>query len=77
MLTVAKKDNTQIIATTHNDECIKFFTEILTEDEFGIEYQKLSRVVQMKFVNKVKVRCFEFQSFNMALEDGVEIRGGK
>lgn len=77
LLNIAKKDNTQIIATTHNDECVKFFTEILNEDKFGSEYQELSRVVQMKFVNKLKVRSFEFQSFNMALEDGVEIRGGK
>ncbi|NHM02414.1 AAA family ATPase [Flavobacterium difficile] len=77
LLNIAKKDNTQIIATTHNDECIQFFTDVLNEDDFGAEYQKLSRVVQMKFVNKLKVRSFEFESFNLAFEDGVELRGGE
>jgi AAA15 family ATPase/GTPase len=76
LLSIAKKDNTQIIATTHNEECIHFFTDVLNEDKFGEEYQILSRVVQMKFVNKLKARSFEFHSFNMAFEDGIELRGG-
>lgn len=77
LLNIAKKDNTQIIATTHNEECIRFFTDVLNEDSFGIEYQQISRVIQMKFVKKLKARSFEFESFNMASEEGVELRGGE
>ncbi len=76
VLKIAKNDNTQILATTHNEECIRFFNEILNEVEFGVEFQKVSRVIQMKYVNKIKVRSFDYESFNMAFEDGVELRGG-
>lgn len=76
LLKIALKDNTQIIVTTHNDECIKFFNEVLNEKEFGEIYQEVSRVVQMKKTNKIKIRSLEYNSFNLAFEDGVEIRGG-
>jgi AAA domain, putative AbiEii toxin, Type IV TA system len=75
ILQIAKKDNTQIIATTHNEECIRYFTEVL--DELGKEYQNASRVVQMKKINqRIKIHGYNFESFNLALERGVEIRGG-
>jgi AAA15 family ATPase/GTPase len=75
ILRVAMKDNTQIIATTHNDECIKYFTEVL--NELGESYQNVSRVVQMKIVKDIKVHSYKFESFNLAVEDGFEIRGGE
>lgn len=76
IIKIAKKDKTQIFATTHNDECIRYFSEVLNElDE---EYQKDGRVVQMKLVNnKIKVRSYEYASFNLAIDEGVEIRGGQ
>lgn len=77
LLKIAKSDNTQIIATTHNEECIRFFNDILNEKEFGMEYQKISRVIQMKYINKVKVRSYNYESFNLAFEDGIELRGGQ
>jgi len=76
LLKIALKDNTQIIVTTHNDECIRFFNDVLNEKEFGEDYQKISRVVQMKNINSLKIRSLEYSSFNLAFEDGVEIRGG-
>jgi len=75
ILRVAMQDKTQIIATTHNDECIKYFTEVL--NELGEPYQKESRVVQMKMVKDIKIHSFKFESFNLAMEDGFEIRGGE
>ena len=77
ILKIAKRDNTQIIATTHNEECIRYFVEVLREAEMGEEYQQESRVVQMKMVKNIKIRSFEFESFNLAIEDGIEIRGGQ
>ena len=75
ILEVAMKDNTQIIATTHNDECIQYFTEVL--NDLDDSYKMESRVVQMKLVNGIKVHSFKFESFNLAIEGGYEIRGGE
>ena len=76
ILKIAKRDNTQIIATTHNEECIRYFVEVLNDNTMGEAYQKESRVVQMKMVKNIKIRSYEFDSFNLAIEDGIEIRGG-
>ena len=76
ILKIAKRDNTQIIATTHNEECIRYFVEVLNDSTMGEAYQKESRVVQMKMVKNIKIRSYEFDSFNLAIEDGIEIRGG-
>tara|TARA_R110002072_G_scaffold7503_2_gene40957 strand:+ start:750849 stop:755399 length:4551 start_codon:yes stop_codon:yes gene_type:complete len=74
ILKISIRDNTQIIATTHNQECIRYLKEVLDEDSFGEVYQSKTRVVQMKKVNDIKVRCYEYDSFNLAFEEGVEIR---
>lgn len=74
ILKIAQKDGTQVFATTHNEECIRYFAEVL--NELGEEYQKESRVIQMKMVKSIKIRSYGFESFNLAIEDGIEIRGG-
>ncbi len=74
ILQIAEKDKTQIIATTHNEECIEYFTEVL--EELGEAYQNEARVVQCKNVaNKLKVRAYDFENFNLAAELGIDIRG--
>lgn len=75
ILTVAERQNTQIFATTHNEECINYFTQILNDDEFDGLKNK-SRVIQLKqILDKISVRTFEFDSMNMAFERNIEIRG--
>ena len=73
ILEVAKKDNTQIIVTTHNDECIKYFVDVL--NDLGENYQKLSRVIQLKTVKNLKIHSFEYSGFSLATESGIELRG--
>jgi AAA15 family ATPase/GTPase len=76
ILEAAEKNNTQIIATTHNEECIEFYTSALKE--LGESYEKKARVVQCKMVaGKLKIRSYDFKNFNFALERGIEIRGGE
>lgn len=75
ILKIAKNDDTQVIATTHNEECIKYFNEVL--EELGEDYQILSRVVQMKKLKDLKVHAYRFSSFNLAIEKEIEIRGGE
>lgn len=75
ILLIAQKDNTQIIATTHNDECIQYFNEIL--EKLGKDYQKESRIVQCKMVgDNLKIRTYIFDDFNIAIQNGFETRGG-
>lgn len=75
ILEIAKKDNTQIIMTTHNEECIKFFSETLAQ--LGEEYSSVSRVVQLKNVgDEIMIRCYHFDDFNSAINLNLEIRGG-
>lgn len=72
----AKKNNTQIFATTHNLECITYFDILLREDNFS-EFQDLSRVLTLKRIeaNNVKVYTRKFQEFNYELENNFELRG--
>jgi AAA15 family ATPase/GTPase len=79
ILEVAKQDGTQIIASTHNDECITYYTDAIKELEEKEEgYGKEARVVQCKNVgNKLKIYSFDFENFNLAQERGIELRGGQ
>ncbi len=75
ILSVAQKDNTQIFATTHNDECITYFVDVLETTRKSL--QKDARVVQFKNVgDKLKGRSYEYSSFHLAIEDSIELRGG-
>lgn len=75
VLEIAKKDQTQIIATTHNEECMVYFEEVL--QELGTAFQEESRIVQMKYVaNELKAKAFEYDSLYLAIAQGVEMRGG-
>lgn len=74
VLEIAKKDQTQVIATTHNDECIRYFNEVVAE--LGQAFQMDSRVIQLKQVaGNIKIRSYPFESFNSAIEGNLEIRG--
>jgi AAA15 family ATPase/GTPase len=75
ILQIAVRDKTQLVVTTHNEECIKYFSEIL--QELGESYQYLTRVVQLKNIaNAIKVRSYDFANFNVALKEDLELRGG-
>jgi hypothetical protein len=75
ILKVAQQNNTQVIATTHNEECIEYFSEALKE--LGEAYEEVARVVQCKMVaEKLKIRSYDFKNFSFALDKGIELRGG-
>lgn len=76
ILKEAQQNNTQIIATTHNGECITFFTEALRE--LGDEYIEKARVIACEVVSqKLWIDSYDFKNFNLAEERGVELRGGR
>ena len=78
LLQVAKDNNVQIFATTHNIECIQYFKDILEDNSF-LEYQTLSRVITLRKLpdNHIKSYTREFEEFAYELENELDLRGGK
>jgi len=72
LMEVALKDNTQIISTTHNIECIEYFVEALKSIE---NTKDKARVIKVLKTNRLKSVTYDFHNFNMAVEDNIEIRG--
>ncbi|MCW8313504.1 AAA family ATPase [Sphingobacterium sp. InxBP1] len=70
IITIAVRDNTQIIATTHNLECINYFARALNNGA-----KDLARVIQISKTDRLKTTTFDFLNFNFALEDNFELRG--
>lgn len=70
IIVIAKKDNTQIIATTHNLECINYFSTALDENS-----KDDARVIQLIRTNRLKATTYNYENFNMALEEDIELRG--
>ena len=77
ILKVAKKENIQLFATTHNIECVKYFKEILQQDNFS-EYRNQSRVITLEKLPSNKIESFtrKFKEFEYELDNNFEIRGG-
>lgn len=77
ILKVAKENNVQIFATTHNIECIKYFKEVLEKEDMQ-DCQKLSKIITLrKLPNKsIKAYTRTFEEFEYELNQEFEIRGG-
>jgi AAA15 family ATPase/GTPase len=75
ILRIAKRNNVQIFATTHNMECVKYFKEILKENA---DYQDQSRVITLRQLpdDKIKAYTRDFVEFEYEIENDLEIRGG-
>jgi AAA15 family ATPase/GTPase len=74
ILRAAKEYDVQLFMTTHNQECIKFFKEVLDEER---EMQNLSRTISLAENSKTKeVESFtySFEQFQHGIEIGNEIR---
>ncbi|SHO81254.1 hypothetical protein MNB_SV-15-1289 [hydrothermal vent metagenome] len=76
VLKVAKLNDVQIFATTHNMECIGYFKEVLEEEEMKV-YQELSRTITLEkvFDNNIKVYTRTFEEFEYEIDNNLEIRG--
>ena len=77
ILKVAKEQNVQIFATTHNIECIKYFQEILEEEELEA-YQDCSRTITLKQLQNDTIKAYirKYNEFEFELENEFDIRGG-
>jgi AAA15 family ATPase/GTPase len=77
ILKVAKENNVQIFATTHNMECIGYFKEVLEEEDMK-DYQDLSRTLTLRELPNGRVKAYTrtFEEFEYELNQSLEIRGG-
>lgn len=77
ILEVARKNNVQIFATTHNLECVKYFSKILKQDEY-ISYQCDSRTITLRELPDKSIKAYtrSFKEFEYELDNDFEIRGG-
>ena len=77
LIQAAKAYDVQLFATTHNEECLKYFQLALESEELE-EERALARVVSLKVrkENKVRARVYDFEGMQTADELGHEIRGG-
>lgn len=78
ILKTASDYNVQLFATTHNEECIKYFGEVLKEEKEFESYRPKSRIITLEKHIKTKriipiVRNFENMQY--AYEHHLEIRG--
>jgi AAA15 family ATPase/GTPase len=79
ILQAAKEYNVQVFATTHNEECIKYFWEVLQEDDFsGLRPE--SRIVTLEshvVTGKVLSIVRDYDNMFYSNEHNLEMRGGK
>jgi len=77
ILKVAKENEVQIFATTHNLECLQYFKEALELEEMQ-EYQGLSKTITLRKLpdNSIKAYTRTFEEFEYELNQEFEIRGG-
>jgi len=76
-LTVLKAchlNKVQLFATTHNNECIKYYQEAL--EELGKEYQDDARIINLHRHkdNSIKAYTSTYENFSSALETETELR---
>jgi len=77
ILSTASRNNVQIFATTHNIECVKYFAQILKEENFS-KFQSDCKIITLRQLPNNTIVSFTrpFNEFEYELENDFEIRGG-
>jgi len=75
IISTANKSNVQLFITTHNNEFLKAFKEVLEEEEFK-NYQSETKCFSLKRLPKgdVKAYSYNFDEFEFAIEQENELR---
>lgn len=75
ILQTAKEHSVQLFMTTHSEECIKYFKEVLEEDmpELQKDARSITLVENVKTKN-VTAHTYDFEQFDHALNVGNEVR---
>jgi hypothetical protein len=77
LIQAAKAYDVQLFATTHNEECLKYFQLALESEELE-EERALARVVSFKLrkEDKIRAKVYDFEGLQLANRLEHEIRGG-
>jgi AAA15 family ATPase/GTPase len=76
ILKSAHQNHVQLFMTTHNEECIKYFKEVLEDEVPDLQKEARSIVLVEKPTTKqVTSITYSFEEFEHALNVGNEIRG--
>jgi AAA15 family ATPase/GTPase len=84
ILLAAKQNDVQIFATTHNEECLEAFKEVLEETKEisegikMVDFQQDARSFTLRELpnGQVKAYTYPYEQFKTMLENGNNIRGG-
>jgi AAA15 family ATPase/GTPase len=77
ILLAAKQNEVQIFATTHNEECLEAFKEVLEETEM-LDFQKDARSFTLMELptKQVKAYTYTYEEFADTINSGINVRGG-
>lgn len=75
ILQTAKENDVQLFMTTHNEECIKYFKEVLEFDlpEFQKDVRNITLIENTK-TKQVTAHTYDFEQFGNAINVGNEVR---
>ncbi len=76
ILLTAKENDVQLFMTTHNEECIRYFKEVLEEElpELQKDVRNIT-LVENSETKEVTAHTFDYDQFEHAINVGNEIRG--
>jgi AAA15 family ATPase/GTPase len=77
ILLAAKQNNVQLFMTTHNEECIKYFIDVLSSEDM-LDLQKDARAVTLRELpdKSVKSYTYPFENLETVVLAGNDVRGG-
>jgi AAA15 family ATPase/GTPase len=74
ILKTAKENEVQLFMTTHNEECIKYFKEVLEEESNLRSLTRSITLVENRESKKVTAHTYSFEELEHAINVGNEIR---
>jgi AAA15 family ATPase/GTPase len=76
ILQTAKENDVQLFMTTHNEECIRYFKEVIEEDlpDLKKDVRNITLVENPK-TKAVTSHTYDFEQFEHAINVGNEVRG--
>jgi AAA15 family ATPase/GTPase len=75
ILRTAKDNDVQLFMTTHNEECIKYFKEVLEDDLIDLQVDtRCITLVENSKTKQVTAHTYNFDQFEHAINVGNEVR---
>lgn len=78
LLSTAKEYNVQLFLSTHNEEFLRVFRDVLVEEEMD-HFQKKVKAYTLERMPSDDIKAFgyEYAEFDYAIRQGHELRGGR